>query len=286
MGQLVEVLSVAVEETAMNSPLLGASIDSPAAGRMIAAGAVEIDGWVLGSGRAATEVQLTVDGETLARAPVRQPRPDIAEAFPELEAAAVSGFGLVLDAGGLAPEAEAQVSARIGEQAVPIGTVRLRRRWRDGSPPGGPALVSVVIVPGSAGEDGIGATRASLAVQEGAPPLEPVIAEHEAEDGVAGRNEAIRHSNGEHLLFVEAGKKLIPDAIRQGLAALERHPESAALIDGIEGGEVAAALYRRSAFEELEGFAAGSSPDEELAGRASAYDALFGPGTLVARHGA
>lgn len=284
MGQLVEVLTVAVEEAVENGPLLGASVDEPAAGRKVAARAVEIDGWVLGSESTPEEVEVTVDGETLARAPVQQPRPDIAEAFPGVEAAAVSGFGLVLDATALPAETEAQVLARFDELRAPIGALRLRRCWRDGSPADEPAVVSIVIVAGPAGAEGIERTRESLAAQERAPLLEPVIADGEASDEAACRNEAIRRSNGEQLLFVEAGKRLTPDAVREGLAALERRPEAAALIDAMEGGEVAAALYRRSAFEELEGFEPGGSPDRELAGRASAYDALFGPGTLVARH--
>ena len=145
--------------------------------------------------------------------------------------------------------------ARFDELRVPIGALRLRRCWRDGSPADGPPLVSIVIVAGAAGAEGIETTQESLAAQEGAPLLEPVIADGAASDEAAGRNEAIRRSNGEQLLFVEAGRRLMPAAVRQGLAALERHPEAAALIDAMEGGEVAAALYRRSAFEELEGFA-------------------------------
>jgi len=101
--------------------------------------------------------------------------------------------------------------------------------------------------------------------------------------GPALRNEGIRRSNGKLLLFVEGGRALTPDALPLGSEMLARDIDASALVDGDET-RVAAAIYRRSAFEELEGFAEAASADcdLELARRAGRCGALFAPGSLCA----
>jgi hypothetical protein len=100
-------------------------------------------------------------------------------------------------------------------------------------------------------------------------------------NGPALRNEAIRQSNGVLIAFLAAGSPLAPDALSLAIEMLIRKPAASGVVDGDRGG-VAAAIYRRSAFEELEGFEDGGSDcDLELAIRAEREGALFAQGVLV-----
>jgi hypothetical protein len=306
MGQLAEVLAVAVADVSPDGPLLGASVDAPVAGRKVATQAFEIGGWVLGRAETADEVEVVLDGTVLARAPVRHPRPDIAEAYEGVEGAASAGFEVVLDASRAPAEAELELRARFGAARISIGTLRLRRLWRGESPPGEPSLVSVVILCEADGE-ALEQTMASVRVQRYGPtellivhPVQLAASAFEtwqelgvravaasAEGAAALRNEGIRSSNGELVLFIEAGSTLAPEALRHAAQTLERCPQAAGLIDAVADGSVAAAIYRRSAFEELGGFDDHSKHpcDRELARRAAEYDALVEPGALIADPG-
>jgi hypothetical protein len=279
MGQLVEVVAVEVEE-APSELLLGASVDTPAAGRRLSAHAVEIGGWALGREEAVSAVEVAHGGELLARAEVGQPRSDIEDAYPNAEGAGSAGFEIEVEASRLPARAALTVRVGIGGATVPVARLRLRRYWRgewDERPP----LVSVVVIRDS--DDGdLEATMRSLG-RERYPLTELVVADSTAEGNPAGaRNEAIRHSEGGLILFLPAGAELEANTIANAVGRLAAAAEASALIDGTLGGEVAAALYRRSAFEELTGFdeAAGAGCDRELGGRASEYDALFEPGSL------
>ncbi|HEU4735678.1 MAG TPA: hypothetical protein VFS48_01470, partial [Solirubrobacterales bacterium] len=218
MGQLVEVLAVAVEKAAPNGPLLGANIDAPQAGRRVAAAAVEIGGWALGRTAVADEIEVTLDRAVVARAPLGQARPDIAESFPEAAEAASAGFELVLDASRAPAEAEFEVRARVGAEAVPIGSLRLRRSWREATASGEPRLISVVLACQEEGE-ALGRTIGSLREQRYWPTellishpasLDPSSFEAWRELGIrcvasagpaaALRNEGIRRSNGQLLV--------------------------------------------------------------------------------------
>ena len=305
MGQLVEVLAVVIEDAA-DGPLLGASIDGPRTARRVSARAVEVDGWVLGRHAKPEEVEVVVGGAAIARAPVRRPRPDIAAAFPDREDAASAGFELMLDASRIPAEAEVEVRARLGKVGVPIGSLRLRRCWRDAAT-GEPPVVAVVVTC-EGGEPGLlDRTIRSLDGQR-CGPTEVLIVhstsvtglDSEAlrdrgirclssrEEGAAAlRHEGLRRSEGQLVAFVEAGRALAPGALARAVEILGRRPEAPALLDGIMADDLAAAVYRRSAFEELGGFrgSSGHSCDGELAQRAAKLDALFEPGILVAGHG-
>jgi hypothetical protein len=307
VGQLVEVLAMAVDEVAPGGPLRGASIDWPQPGRRVAARAVEVGGWALGRAAAAGEVEALLDGTLVARAPVRRPRPDIAAAFPGVKGAASAGFELLVDAGRGPAEADLEVRARLGADAVPIGRLRLRRCWRDEPAPGETPLVSAVVV-WEGGDGELERTLRSVAGQRADCWIEPLVVhpdEHgepapgawrewgvravaAPEPGAAAlRNEGIRRGNGQFVAFLEAGTVLADGALGRCLESLGRHPEAAGVVDTAEGGAVVAAVYRRSAFEELGGFEDGPEPwiDGRLSRRAAEYGALFEPGTLVAGDG-
>jgi hypothetical protein len=304
VGQLVEVLAVAVEEIASDGPLLGASIDGPQAGRAVAAHAVEIGGWALGARGRVSEVEAALDGAVVARAPVSHPRPDIAAAFPKAAGAASAGFELLVDIGKGAAEVELEVRAQVGSTAVPIGGMRLRRRWRGGPEAGESPLVSAIVIWEDDGQD-LERTLRSVVEQRPGSTIESLVV-HPAglgdaagawrergvrslgsqEPGAAAlRNTGIQRSNGHLLLFLEAGTVLADGALGRCLESLERRPEAAGVVDAPVEGTVAAAIYRRAAFEELGGFDGrpGRSTDRRLARRAAEYRALFEPGILVGR---
>lgn len=283
MGQLVEVLAVEAEEVP-SELLLGASVDTPAAGRRLSAHAVEIGGWALGREEPVAAIEVVHGERVLARAGADQPRADIGVAFPEVEEAEDAGFEIEVDTGGLPVETELAVRVGIGPATVPLARLRLRRywrgRWEEGSP-----LVTIVLVPDAAEPDHE-ATLESLAGQR-YPLTELVVADPAGgESPASARNEAIRRSDGELILFLPAGAEVAAGALANGVGRLAAAAEACALIDGEAGGEVAAALYRRSAFEELEGFDESAADcDRELAGQAHDLDALFEPGSLLGGEG-
>lgn len=279
MGQLVEVVAVEVEEVP-SELLLGASVDTPTAGRRLSAHAVEIGGWALGLEEAVAAVEVTHGEEVLARTAVSQPRTDIGQAYPDAEGAGSAGFEVEVETSRLPARAQLGLRVVVGSATVPVARLRLRRYWR-GEWGERPPLVSVVVTRNSDEVD----PEATMRGLEGEryPLSEVVLADSTAEANPAtARNEAIRRSEGGLILFLPAGAALEAGAIANGVGRLAAAAEAPALIDGELGGEVAAALYRRSAFEELTGFdeAAGAGCDRELAGRASELDALFEPGAL------
>lgn len=305
MGQLIEVLAVVNEGAAADGPLLGANIDGPAIGRRVSARPLEIGGWVLGRAAKPDEVEVALEGAVIARAPVHRPRPDIAEAFPETEDAASAGFELILEASRMPAEVEVEVRARLGEVVVPIGSLRLLRRWRD-TGDGELPLVAVIVIC-EAGGGNLDRTIRSLDEQRYGPtevlivhsvPLAGADPEALHERGVSClslpeggaatlRTEALRRSRGQLVAFAQAGRALAPDALERAVEVFAQRPEASGLIDGVGADDVAGAVYRRSAFEELGGFrdSAGRSCDSELARRAATLDALFEPGILIASRG-
>jgi hypothetical protein len=303
VGLLVEVLAVDVGEVTPDGPLLGANLDTPTAGRQIAARALEIGGWALGHEGAPEEIEVSLGTAILSRAPLRQARPDIAAAFPGIPDAKSAGFEIGVDASGGPAESAVEVRARFSENAVPIGSLRLRRLWRGDLRAEPQPLVSVIISSHTGEDRGLGRTLRSVGEQRYGP-TEVLVAHFSSsppgsladwvELGVRAiatvgggpatlRNEGIRRSDGQLLFFVDAGLTVAESAFSRGVEMLAQRPEACAVLDAVEGREVAAMLYRRSAFEELRGFedGVGRPCDLELARRSAAYDALFRPGALV-----
>jgi hypothetical protein len=278
MGQLVEVMEVEVEKVSAGL-LVGASIDTPTAGRRFSAHAVEIGGWALGREEAVAAVEVVHAGEVLARTAIGRPRADIGAAYPDAEGAGTAGFEVEVEVGKLPARAELVVRVAIGSATIPVARLRLRRYWR-GHREENPPLVTIVVTRDSA-EQAPEPTLRSLE-SERYPLTEPAVLESVAAVAPAtARNEAIRRSQGELILFLPAGATLSADGITNGVGRLTAAAPACALIDAAPGGEVSAALYRRSAFEELEGFDESTRDcDRELAERARGFDALFEPGAL------
>jgi hypothetical protein len=259
MGRLVEVLEVAVEEVDAEGPLLGASVDTPIAGRRMAAAAIEIGGWALGPEGPPEAIEVAHEDEVLGRG-IQQERGDLADGFPEIAEAAQAGFAIDVDGSRLPARFELVVQARVEGEAIPLARLRLRRYWRGALTDGTP-VVSILVVCERDDEAGLERSLGSLARQRH-PFTEVLVLRDPSLDPVELRDEGIRRSAGDALLIFDAGTALSPDALALGLEMLARAPEAGALLDGSEE-EVAAALYRRSAFEEDD------------------FDPLFAPGALV-----
>ncbi len=95
---------------------------------------LELAGWALGSTAPVDQVTVVTGGKVVARSPVVLERPDIKQAYPELEGADTCGFKMVLEPLGeglssLLVQAELQDG-----QAAPLGELQVRtaRRRRRG----------------------------------------------------------------------------------------------------------------------------------------------------------
>jgi hypothetical protein len=299
VGQLVEVLAVDVEEVGEGSVLLGANVDSPAVGRRMAASGLEISGWGLAASGRPEAVEVALDGEVLGRG-IWHSRPDLATAFPEVAGATDAGFEVAVDVSRAPERAELEVALEVDQARLPIARLRLRRYWRGELDPGRPPLVSLVVLDESGEQEAVERTLASIGRQRhpatevlvlrpatAAPASGPEWERDGVREVLGGlngpglRNEGIRQSSGELILFLPAGSTLAPDALPLAIAMLTRKPAASGVVDGDRGG-VAAAIYRRPAFEELEGFGErGGDCDLELATRAERCGALFAQGVLV-----
>ena len=299
MGQLVEVLAVDVDEIGEDSALLGANIDSPAVGRRMAASGLEISGWALASSGRPEKVDVALAGEVLGRG-IWHSREDLAAAFPEVGAATEAGFEVAVDVSQGPVEAELELAVEVEGARLPIARLRLRRLWRGELDGGKPPLVSLAILDEAGDEEALERTLAGIRQQRhpvtevlvlrpsGAASLSnPTWVQNGVREVVGGlngpglRNEGIRQSNGELILFLPAGSTLAPDALPLAIDMLTRNPAASGIVDGDHDG-VAAAVYRRAAFEELEGFGDRREDcDLELAIRAGRCGAFFAPGVLT-----
>jgi Methyltransferase domain len=91
---------------------------------------VEIIGWVLGHEAQATEVEVLVDGAVAGRAPIAVDRPDVAERFPDLAAAATCGFRIELMAKGKG-ESQLEIYAVMDDEGrEPLGRVLVKTNRR------------------------------------------------------------------------------------------------------------------------------------------------------------
>jgi glycosyltransferase involved in cell wall biosynthesis len=230
--------------------LWGASIDLPQAGSSVEAGALDVAGWVLGRDVPAIAVELDLCGATCRRAPIRERRPDVATALPSLSGAASCGFHTTISAAGTRAELELRVLAVLRDQTrIALGTIRARRRWRDGTAAGEDPLVSVVIpcynqarFLGDAIESVLAQTYPHLevlVVDDGSADNTQLIAtrypgvrcvRQPNQGPAAARNAGIRHTTGGYLVFLDADDRLMPGALEIGLQSLNRSPACALAI--------------------------------------------------------
>lgn len=127
-AKYVEILDVSLSELD-HERLWGRYIDRPKPQTRAEVCALGVVGWVLGKGLTATATELVHEGKVLERVPLNHPRPDIAEAFPNVPGAENSGFRTTVDVSGVASEEiMLEVQAVLQDESrVPLGMIRAQR---------------------------------------------------------------------------------------------------------------------------------------------------------------
>jgi SAM-dependent methyltransferase len=106
--------------------LLGFAIDSPQAEMAVSGSHVVLQGWVLGLEAAAVAVRILTKEGVLREVAVKQPRPDVAQAFPSVPEADFCGFWEQIEFSILPSlELELEVVLKTGE-CVPLGMILLQ----------------------------------------------------------------------------------------------------------------------------------------------------------------
>jgi glycosyltransferase involved in cell wall biosynthesis len=241
MGE--SMTQVSVEFASDNPGLRGRSIDicelvPGSSGREI-----EIAGWTVGEERGVAAVEVLAGADAIGRFAVDQPRPDVHDAFPDIDRSACSGFQGRL---GLLefPPAGIQLVAVLDDQTrVPF------------------AMIASSMVP-SAPESGAGAPLVSVIIpcyrqahflvdsvvsvlRQDHPHVEIVVVDDGSPDNTeavirrwpgirylrqdngglaAARNAGFRESRGGFVLFLDADDRLLPSAISTGLRHFRDDP--------------------------------------------------------------
>ena len=220
-------------------------LDFPRKEMRAEAHALDVVGWVLRPDRRVSNVEFVVCNKVIQQTPINHRRPDIREAFPDIDHADESGFRARLDVRGRTPNVDLQIRARFrGDDVVHLAVVRMRRRWREHRYAAGSALVSVVIPCFNQGHFLADAIESVLAqsyrhfeivvVDDGSTDNTGELARRypgvrcvRQENGglSAARNTGVRRSSGDFLVFLDADNRLLPEALAIGLESLEEHPE-------------------------------------------------------------
>jgi glycosyltransferase involved in cell wall biosynthesis len=202
---------------------------------------------VLGRESPAVAAELLHGSNVCRRVEINIRRPDVAAIYPRVPEAKYSGFKIQMSVLGLTSEIEFLLRAVLKDQSrIPIGVVRLRRRWREDVNAGDKPLVSVII-PCYNQAHFLGEAIESTLAQT-YPHLEVVVVDDGSTDNIAAvvvrypgvrclrqenqglsaaRNTGLRHSIGERIVFLDADDRLMPNAVEVGLACLKDHPECA-----------------------------------------------------------
>ena len=242
---VIEILDISLIET-VSARLRGCNIDT-VPGRKIAGHVAQFWGWVLGRESPVVAVELLNGSNVCRRVRVNIHRPDVAAVYPGVPEAKYSGFRIQMSVLGLTPEIEFLLQAVLKNQnRVPVGTIRVQRRWREDVNAEDQPLVSVLIpcynqahFLGEAIESVLAQTYPHLeivVVDDGSPDNTAAVAARypgvryfrQANQGLsAARNTGLRHSIGERIVFLDADDRLMPRAIEAGLTCLRDHSECA-----------------------------------------------------------
>jgi hypothetical protein len=177
-------LSVPEVRIEHSAALVTAGVTRPAAGESLTAPTFVVRGWALGEAARVLAIELRADGRLVRVAPVREPAPDIAAAFPDRPHAAGCGFLTRVHGRALEGAAELRLDAVLapGERTA-LGTVALARGERmpraERAAPAPPSIRGAVERLVLAEADRAGAGREGLLERPEVPALD--------EAGVQGR---------------------------------------------------------------------------------------------------
>jgi len=300
MGALVEITLVDLRQTA---EVREANVDLPRTGAMLEARTVDVAGWVLGATTTAIAMEVHLAGCPVSRLTLDRGRPDVAAAFRNVPGAQRAGFHGTISLVGRDPEVQLELRAVLADgRRVLVAMVRGRRLWRQSAAPPERELVSIAVACRDQSPHLADALDSVLA--QTYPHVEIVlvddgsletgeIPEHcagirvvrqEGEGLAAARNTGIRQTNGDYLVFLDAGDQLLPHAIEMGVRHLQARADvaavsaqsrpvapdgsalpapSRALIDGDPyaallrrnvAGMSGTTMFRRGVFEQITGF--------------------------------
>ena len=224
----------------------GMHLDLPCAGDRAEAGALRVQGWVVGHAAPAIQVEILVDGNVRGRILLGVDRPDVAAHLPKSAWSAASGFTGTVDLLGI-PVSEVCVHAVFADdRRVLIGTIAVTRVWLEPTHPAEHDVVSVVI-PCFNQAHYLGEAIESV-ISQSYPKIEVVVVDDGSLDNTvevaaryagvkyvrqdnrglaAARNFGLRRSNGQFVVFLDADDRLQPEAIAINLSALQARPECA-----------------------------------------------------------
>jgi glycosyltransferase involved in cell wall biosynthesis len=320
MGALITIEEVQLLPLA--SPFRGCNVESPTVGAVVEAGGMQIAGWILGEEAAVDSVEIVVGGRVVRRSPLGVlTRPDLVKAYPDLPWALSGGFLTHVELLGPSPLVDVEIRgvASTG-RAFPVGLIRGRRCWGVDEVIDDSTLVSIVIpcynqahyLP-EAIESALAQTHRQIEVvviDDGSSDNTSRVAARypavrcvsQSNAGLAAaRNEGIRQSVGDFIVFLDSDDRLLPEAVEVALNEFRARPDAAfvfgqyrllsalgalggiysgppldgdpylALLAGSSPGTPATGMYRRAIFEHLKGFdtTCDAVADYELALRAA-----------------
>src|SRR5438477_4156439 len=243
MGALIRVDGVIQHEPA--SPFAGHFLEDPAVGDVVEAAGVSINGWLLGFDRPAMGVEVRVNGKDAVRTPLGAfDRPDLVAAFGVHPWAGNAAFSTSVAVHGRQGRVEFEVLGLASDGSRrPIATISGSRCWSGGSD----VPVVSIIIP-CYNQAHFLRNAIESARHQSYPHIEVVVVDDGSTDnteriareysgvlcvrqkntGLAGaRNTGIRSSIGEFMVFLDADDMLLPNAVADGLNALQGCPEAA-----------------------------------------------------------
>jgi hypothetical protein len=119
--------------------LRGFQLEGPTSGATSEAQTLHFDGWILGRNSPVKAVEVLQEGRGVLRVPVRTPREDLAEAFPEVPEAGSSGFSAAVGALRLRTSFELLLRGELESGVtMPLATIVGRREPVELPPSDGP----------------------------------------------------------------------------------------------------------------------------------------------------
>lgn len=283
--------------------LAGAYLDAPVEGQRYEDGILPVRGWVVGHDAPVRRIEVTGECCSSVSAAVELDRPDVQAHLPALPWSLTSGFAAHLNIREW-PGGTLRVRAVMaGGGSLELGTLTARRAWREETHGVERDIVSAVIP--CFNQAHYLAEAIESVLKQTYPHVEVVVIDDGSTDNTgqiaarypgvkyvrqvnrglaAARNEGLRCSNGNYVLFLDADDTLEPEGVAHGVECLRDHPDAAFaygrfrrtdagdaplpaephaplgadpyanLLRGNHIGMHATVLYRRAVFQVVKGF--------------------------------